>query len=331
MTDEIKSLAKAFGEKEETEKFLSNLEKLRADNSLTPDMYSGMKTEYEQRLSTALLEIDRIKKELMTQLANQDSELEAYQKEFAKLNVKYKVGELPVKTYQRSIQKIQNAIDQVNVQRQQLISLINAESSTDITALAKKLPAATAATRPSIQKVSSKAPTAEGETKGKISGKKRMAIIGGALALVVCVFLVVFLLKPWKPKEVVIPIDLEKAANIGSLYFELVYDASSLVALGVDEVVPEGNTLIEYNVDTPGRVLVAMISSSGITGDVPVVIARFQVKGWEQQLYAFSLENAVAYDGTSFSKLSLSTTAGDFTPKDKSFLPPKMVLATPGK
>ena len=74
-----------------------------------------------------------------------------------------------------------------------------------------------------------------------------------------------------------------------------------------------------------------MVSGNGITGDVPIVMARFQVQGREQAQYAFDIENAVAYDGTSLSKLPISTSTGDFTPKDQSYAPPKLIIAAPGK
>jgi len=340
MADELKNLAKAFFGKEDTEKFLSNLEKLKADGSLTPDMYSSMKAEYEQRLSSSIVEIERLKQDFNRQLTAVHQEHEHYQQELTRLDVKHKIGELSDDTYNNSRQKLQTSMSRLERLSEELNTLIGAEFSADLAVLAEKLPPPSPSTAPiptpastappPVQKISEKAPKAP-KAKGKMSGKKRWAIIGVAVAAVVCVLLVVFLLKPWEPKEVVIPVDVEGATNVGSLYFELVYDESKLTALDVAEVASEGDTLIEYNIDTPGRILVAMASSSGITGDMPIVLARFQVKGWEQKQYDFSLENAVAHDSTSLSKLSVSTAAGDYTPKDKSFLPPRLVFKASGK
>jgi hypothetical protein len=338
MADELKNLAKAFFGKEDTEKFLSNLEKLKADGSLAPDMYASMKAEYEQRLNTSIREIERLKQDFNRQLAAVHQEHENYQQELTRLEVKHKIGELSDDTYNSSRQKLQTSMSRLKQLSNELNTLIDAQSSADLAVLVEKMPAPPPAAVPTpsrtapppAEKISEKAPKTP-KAKGKTSGKKRWAIIGGAVAVVACILLVVFLLKPFEPKEVVIPVEVEGAANVGSIYFELLYDDSTLLALDVAEVASEGDTLIEYNIETPGRILVAMASSSGITGDIPIVLARFQVKGWEQKQYDFKLENAVAYDGISLSKLSVSTEAGDYTPKDKSFLPPLLIFTSSGK
>jgi hypothetical protein len=344
MTDELKNLAKAFFGKEDTEKFLYNLEKLKADGSLAPDMYSSMKAEYEQRLNASIREIERLKQDFNRQLAAIHQEQENYQQELTKLEVKHKIGELSDAAYNSSRQKLQTSLSRLKQLNEELNTLIDAESSADLAVLVEKLPTPTPTptptpasaptpartVRPPLEKVSEKAPEIA-KVKGKMSSKKRWAVIGGAVVVVVCVLLVVFLLKPGDLKEVAIPVDVESAANVGSLYFELVYDDNKLTALDVGELVSEGDALIEYNIDTPGRILVAMASSSGINGDMPIVMVRFQVKGGEQNQYKFSLENAVAYDGTSLSKLSVSTEAGDYIPKDKSFLSPRLVFTSSKK
>jgi len=331
MTDEIKSLAKTFTEKEDTEKFLSNLEKLKADGSLTPEMYSDMKAEYEQRFRTLINQVEQTKSEMMKHLEACNSELETYHQELKKLDVKHKVGELSADVYRSSAQKIQTDINRLNAQRKQLIVSINAKSSADIAVLTEKTYSYTLPPPPPARETTPTAPAAVRKPDGRSPKKKRQLIIGVAAAVMVCILLAVFFLVPRGTEEIAIPVEIENAANIGSIYFELTYDAGSLTVLGVNEVVSGGNALLEYNSDSPGRILVAMISSSGITGDVPIVMARFQSQGRVQELYSFDIENAVAYDGNSLSKLSLSTSSGDFTPKDKSFSPPKLVITAQGK
>jgi hypothetical protein len=333
MTEQTNNLIKALASKEDKEKFLSNLEKLRADGSLTPDMFSIMKAEYEQNLSDAILEVERIKKELMKQLELLNLEFEKYQQELTMLDVKQRVGELSIDSYRSSKQKIQNAIAQLNIHRQQLIGLINAKSSSDIIIPAEKLPVLATEALPHAPEVTLASPVVEKREKVRPS-KKLPAIIGGIVALGL-VLLAVFLLLPRepqqiKPKEIMIPIEVEKASSVGSIYVELVYDSTVLTAMSVDGVVSEENTFIDYNTDNPGRVIVAMISSSGITGDIPIATVRFQLKGGEKPMYTFNLENVALYDANSLKKLSVSTMAGDFTTKDKVFMPPKLVVATPG-
>ncbi len=333
MTEQTNNLTKALASKEDNEKFLSNLEKLRADGSLTPDMFSIMKAEYEQNLGAAILEVERIKKELMKQLEVLNLEFEKYQQELTNLDAKQRVGELSIDSYRSSRQKIQSAIAQLNLHRQQLIGLINAKSSSDIINSSEKLPdLATEALSPA-PKVTPASPVVEKQEKVR-PGKKLPAIIGGVVALGL-VLLAVFLLVPRepqviKPKDIMIPIEVEKATSIGSIYVELVYDHTALTPMSVDGVVSEENTLIDYNTDNPGRVIVAMISSSGITGDIPIATVRFQLKGGEKPMYTFNLENVALYDAKSLKKLSVRTTAGDFTTKDKVFMPPKLVVGTPG-
>src|SRR4030042_1264766 len=140
MADELKNLAKAFFGKEDTEKFLTNLEKLKADGSLTSDMYSGMKAEYEQRLNASVLEIERLKKDFSRQLAAVHQEHETYQQELTRLEVKYKIGELSEDSYSSSRQKIQTTIARLEQLSGELNALVAARSSADLAVLAEKLP-----------------------------------------------------------------------------------------------------------------------------------------------------------------------------------------------
>jgi hypothetical protein len=96
MSKETKRLVEAFAVKDAAEGFLSNLKKLKADGSITQEQYTTAKSEYEQNLNAARLEIDRIKTELKKQLETIQQDIETYQFELGKLEAKYKVGELPL-------------------------------------------------------------------------------------------------------------------------------------------------------------------------------------------------------------------------------------------
>ena len=102
MAGELKGLPAALAKKDEVEGFLSNLEKLKADGSITEEQYTIAREEYQQRLTTAIREINRIKNELGKQLEANQRDIERREWELGKLEARYKTGELPLEEYRSS-------------------------------------------------------------------------------------------------------------------------------------------------------------------------------------------------------------------------------------
>jgi hypothetical protein len=151
MAKEIKSLAKAFAVKDAVESFLSNLNKLKADGSIAEGQYATLKAEYEQRLNAATSEITQIKTVFKKQLETAKRDVGIYKIELGRLEVKYKVGELPLNKYQGSDRKLRATIEGLEANVTELNRLIAAKNSADIIAPTKR-PGAAAPKLPTTAK-----------------------------------------------------------------------------------------------------------------------------------------------------------------------------------
>lgn len=76
-----------------------------------------------------------------------------------------------------------------------------------------------------------------------------------------------------------IPVNLEGAADVGSMGFSLMYDPEVLQAVGVEAGELGTNAYIESNTANEGEVMVAMADSAGISGDGTVAVVSFRVLG----------------------------------------------------
>ena len=139
MAEERKELAATLATKEEVEGFLINLEKLKADGSITEEQYASIKEEYEQRLNAAITEIGRIKDALKKRLAAKQKEMESYQSELGKLEVRHRVGELSLEGYQNSTRELQAKFEKLETDTKELKELIEARSSAEARQIEKPL------------------------------------------------------------------------------------------------------------------------------------------------------------------------------------------------
>lgn len=316
MTKDTKKLIEAFTVKGEIEGFVANLEQLKADGSITEEQYATMKAEYEQNLNAATLEVSRIKNELKKQLEATQRDIETYKFELGKLEAKYKVGELPLEKYQSSDRKLRASIEGLEVKAEEMERLIGAESSADIGVPTKK-PGVAVPQLPSLPRPTS--------IRGTKLSKRLLVIVGGAVALI-AIIVVAILLMTGGAKEVRVPIEVQDAANVGSLHLELVYDRATLSAIHVETGTAVGDAMFQYSVDAPGGVVVGIVSSQGINRDGSIAIVTFKVTGKSKASTYLSLENVVAHDATTLEEIPTSTTAGSITAKDGSFTSPTLLF-----
>ena len=159
MAKETKKFAEAFAVKDEVEGFLANLEKLKADGTITEEQHATLKEEYDTRLNAATSEIARIKSAFKKQLETTQRDTETYKWELGKIEVKFKVGELPLDKYQSSDRKLRAKIEELEAAAGELERLIKANCSADIAAPAKK-PGVDIRELPTISKVATRAKAA---------------------------------------------------------------------------------------------------------------------------------------------------------------------------
>jgi hypothetical protein len=338
MSKETKKLAEAFAVKDEIEGFLANLEQLKADGSVTEDQYIVTRQEYYRRLGQATSDIARIKNELEEQLEAKQRDIETHKHELGNLEVKYRVGELSLEKYQTSERKLQAEIKKLEGQSGLLTSLIQASSAADIGAPASKpkvpppeigvptkKPVAAAPKPLPPSKAMPPAKAAAPARRRKLPRARLLAIVGGAV-VVIAIIVAAVLFMTGGVKEVKIPIEIQEAANVGSLHLELVYDQSTLSATRVENGTVAGDALFDYNIDTPGEVVVGIVSSQGIKRDGSIAIVTFNVTGRAKTSIPLSLENVAAHDANTLAEIPTSASAGSLSTKDGSFTAPTLLF-----
>ena len=144
MSKETEKLAQSFATKEEVDGFLSNLEQLKAEGSVTEEQYAKFKQDYQQRLDTIASEIAQVKSDIKKELETVQRDIETYRWELGKIETKYKVGELPLDKYQGTERDLRARLEGFETSAAELTRLIEANSSADIGVAVKK-PAAAAA------------------------------------------------------------------------------------------------------------------------------------------------------------------------------------------
>ena len=126
--------------------------------------------------------------------------------------------------------------------------------------------------------------------------------------------------------EVVLPIRVRGARNLGTLHVELVYDFSHLEAVRFEPGDLTRNALSESNLDVPGRVIIGIVDTDGIDGDGPVGLITFKVLSSQGQS-PLTLENVTAHDATTLIDVPTVVGSGTFNVTNRSFDLPDISFA----
>jgi hypothetical protein len=111
-----------------------------------------------------------------------------------------------------------------------------------------------------------------------------------------------------------VPIEAEGASNIGAMHLDVVYDSSVLTP---ETVTPDAllgsNALLEFNANTPGRLVIGLITLDGIKGEGTIAKVRFKVIGNAGQTSALQLENCSAWEANTHLDVLVNTEPGQVT------------------
>jgi hypothetical protein len=324
MPGEAEKLTKALESKEECEGFISNLEQLKSSGSVTPEIYSSLTIEYDQKLKASLSEIDKVKKDIKNLLTASLQEKDVLTDALTKLEIRYKVNEITEKEYQKSRNELKGKIGHLNKYCDELSKLLETKSSRDVS-----LPIEEIRATPSEAPL----PTREISTgkRFKLPSRRILMAIGAAVALIVLILIAVLLIPGGgkQTEEVTIPVDIVGAKNIGSIRIELIYDSILLEPVSVKSGTVTVNDLFESNINDEGRVIVGLVSSAGISGDGSIAEITFKIKGRDNEPTPLVLDNVSAYSSLDLSRLSVSFIAGSYKAKDNSFASPTVYFAAP--
>lgn len=128
----IRELASAYIAKENAESFLSNLENLKADGSMTDSLYDNLKSEYTAMYEKATANIDTIKKELQNEYDAKTKETRTYHDELDNLETRLKVGQMPERTFAKLSKAPRQRAAVIDKQLAILKMGIDAEKASDL-------------------------------------------------------------------------------------------------------------------------------------------------------------------------------------------------------
>ena len=126
--------------------------------------------------------------------------------------------------------------------------------------------------------------------------------------------------------ELKVPLDISGASNVGSIGIELAYDSTVLKPLVVKTAELTGNSMMEYNLKIPGRVIIGIIDSSGINGDGTLVTVSFNIVS-SKGSSPLTLDKIEAHDTTTLFDIPAEASAGSYSAESKSLKSPTIVLS----
>ncbi len=126
--------------------------------------------------------------------------------------------------------------------------------------------------------------------------------------------------------QVKVPINLESANNIGSISIELVYDSDVLEATEVVAGELAANAMIESNIQTPGRVIIGIMDSSGMNGDGAVAAISYDVVD-EEENSTLALAEVLTHDATTLVDIINETSDGSFAAEGNAVTEPVVRFA----
>jgi hypothetical protein len=113
-----------------------------------------------------------------------------------------------------------------------------------------------------------------------------------------------------------VPIDVAGASGIGALHLEVTYDPAVIKPDTVTRgALAGGNSLIDFNPDNPGRLIIGIATLDDIKGDGVLATARFKVVGEAGQSSPLGIERGEAWEGASRQSVLVKTEAGKLTVK----------------
>jgi len=124
----------ALVNKEKAESYLSNLEKLKEEKALEEVQYNKLKTEYATLRNDAVLTINAAKLEIKRILDAKLKELAAAKTEYKYLEIRYKVGQIPVEVFSKQEIGPKKKIADLEKTIGDLQKQYNARASSEVTA-----------------------------------------------------------------------------------------------------------------------------------------------------------------------------------------------------
>ena len=127
-----KNLRAAYLMKEKAELFLANLEQLKAEGSISETENAVLKAEYTNMREDAIFKVNSAKALIKKELDSKAGELDIFRLKLSYLEARYKVGQIPAKTYLKQEKGPRSKAAQLERQLSELQALVNSTCSADI-------------------------------------------------------------------------------------------------------------------------------------------------------------------------------------------------------
>lgn len=124
---------------------------------------------------------------------------------------------------------------------------------------------------------------------------------------------------------ILVPVEVNGANKLGSLYGEMVYDPKVLFPVDVGNGSIAKDALLEYSIKIPGRVIFGIVDEKSIDGDGAIVIIRFQPLDGNATSQ-LELQNVVVHDVTAINQLTATISAGSVATKGQSVTSPEITF-----
>ena len=118
----------------------------------------------------------------------------------------------------------------------------------------------------------------------------------------------------------VVPVQVKNADGVGALHIEVVYDSSIIEVADVTLGSLGENGQVDYEVESPGRVIIGFIDAMGMSGSGDVVEIEFTENSDGKS--SLALENVVATDAETLYDLVVQTSAGSLDTDDDTSMAP---------
>jgi len=283
MAKDVKSFVTALAAKDEILGFMINLEKLKADGSITSEQYAMGQEEYEGRLKATVVEIDRMKGDFRKELEATQREIEAQRFEIGKLEARYKVGELTPEKYQSADRKLRDNAGRLEREAEELDRLIQAKSAADVgVALEKPDIAAGVPSPPGVPSLTAETGLAQASaaepapvSRGAPSARDFLAQRPRLIALIAAALLLLRLRLPWIAASALLGADLGAEPGISvSFIAGFVGLLCGLVAVGITFLrSPQARGMLHTLM---GAAVLATLAAVGATGDFPLLDETFR-------------------------------------------------------
>jgi hypothetical protein len=121
-------------------------------------------------------------------------------------------------------------------------------------------------------------------------------------------------------KENVIPINLQNAKNVGSISLTVSYDPQVINIIEIKPGEIAGNAILEFNIDQPGKAVIGIIDSNGITGTGSVALLGFNIIDGNG-IISINLDSIELYDAANLVDIPLRVSGGSIAAGGSSITP----------